>query len=163
MSVDYDIYSDAFLNGSAPGYLYRAWAKLMAWLYGQGWKGWKRDFQPKVSNNIPINSWDLKTRWSQIWTFILSWGNLTFDSASANSKRFCCDRNKLDDEKNLVTSCQLTFAGILENAPAYLCRQILNLRYCLLVQKVFFQLVIDWLPPKFIFYGGYFGRPRAKS
>ncbi len=57
MSVDYDIYSDVFLNGSSSGYLYKAWACLMVWIYGQNWKGWKRDFQPKVSNNIQINTW----------------------------------------------------------------------------------------------------------
>jgi hypothetical protein len=56
MAVDYDIYSDTFLNGSAPGYLYRFWSCLMAGVYGQSWKDWKRDFQPKTPVNIPINA-----------------------------------------------------------------------------------------------------------
>jgi hypothetical protein len=56
LSVPYDHYSETFLNGSSPSYMYRAWAYLMVAMYGQSWRGWRREFQPKTSNNIQINA-----------------------------------------------------------------------------------------------------------
>ena len=54
-SAKYDPYSDIFLTGSSPCYMYRIWARAMALVYGESWKGWKREFLPKTSN-VPINT-----------------------------------------------------------------------------------------------------------
>ena len=54
-SAKYDPYSDIFLTGSSPCYMYRIWARAMVLVYGESWKGWRREFLPKTTN-VPINT-----------------------------------------------------------------------------------------------------------